>query len=90
MSRRDVLVQEEQKFRLASKLNTNGQPLARLDAQTQDKRVRELLKLEKLDHLLYVGILLGERDMGRLTQVCRKLHRLTDSRCPFVDVHLLG
>lgn len=90
---RGRLVEEEKQLRLRSELDTDGDTLACLDVETEAREtnhgVRLVLKLEKLDDLFDVGILLCFRDVAGLTKVRREAKSLANGGRRFVDVELL-
>ena len=48
------------------------------------------MKLQKVDDLLDVCVLLLDRDFSRLAKVRREAQGFTDGRRALVDIHLLG
>ena len=87
---RGRLIQKEEEFRLASKLDSNRQPLSRFNSKAEDESVGEWLKFEEFDDFLHVGILLCLGNFVGLTQVCRESHSLSNGCGALVDIHLLS
>lgn len=91
---RGRLVQEQEQVGLGSKLDTDGDTLARLNRETvageADHAVREILELEELDDVLDIRVLLGLRDSLGLAEVRREPESLADGGSPLVDVELFG
>lgn len=86
------LVKEEKQLRLRGELDTDGDALARLNVETEareaDHGVGLVFKLEKLDDLLDVGVLLRLRDVTGLTEVRREAERFAHGGRWFVNVEL--
>ena len=83
------LVQKQQQLRFRSEFNADGKTLSSLDIEREDNRICQRLKLQQLNNLLDIRILLLLRDVVRLPQVSGEPHRLTDSRRPHMHIHLL-
>ena len=80
----------KQQLRLRRELDTDRETLARLDAQAEDERVREVLELEHFDHLLDIFVLLSRGNLSRLTEVSGEPHSLPNGGGALVNVHLLS
>ena len=83
-------VQEQKELRLRGEFDTNRKALASFDVQRHDDRIGQKLKLQELDDLLDVCVLLLLWNVVWLPQVSGEPHRLTDSSRAFVHIHLLG
>ena len=83
------LIEEEQR-RATSELDTDGETLASLHAEREHKGIREVLKLEHLDHVLDVLVLLLLRNGRGLTEVGGEAHCLADRSRALVDIHLFS
>lgn len=83
------LIEEEEQLRLRRKLDADCKTLARLNAKCEHDSVREILKLEQLNHFLNVRVFLRLRNRSRLAEVRRETHSLADSRGTLVNILLL-
>ena len=84
------LVQKQKELRLRSKFDANRKALASFDVQRHDDRIGQKLKLQELNDLLDVCVLLLLWNVVWLPQVSGEPHRLTDGSRAFVHIHLLG
>ena len=62
-------IKEEQQFGFASQLDSDGQPFPSFYVQAEYQSLREILQLEKLDHLFDIGILFFLGNVLGLTKV---------------------